>query len=195
VLESLLRVITCVCVCVCVCAESNFKKMIEDMSETQQWDMRKWKKTIEVPLPPSLLHCSTTPLLHYSTTPLLRYTTTPLLHYTTTPLHHCSTTPLPHYSTAPLHHCSTAPLSVHFMHSCLPPLTCACMFVRVQEQVNSWAMYVPGVSGSVSFIVMNRAPLPISYSLTRSFYVSCGYVCAGASHEDERDPEGLGGHA
>ena len=69
------------------------------------------------------------------------------------------------------------------------------MFVRVQEQVNSWAMYVPGVSGSVSFIVMNRAPLPISYSLTRSFSESCGYVCAGASHEDERDSEGLGGHA
>eukprot|EP00603_Paraphysomonas_imperforata_P007532 CAMPEP_0114436682 /NCGR_PEP_ID=MMETSP0103-20121206/13591_1 /TAXON_ID=37642 ORGANISM="Paraphysomonas imperforata, Strain PA2" /NCGR_SAMPLE_ID=MMETSP0103 /ASSEMBLY_ACC=CAM_ASM_000201 /LENGTH=168 /DNA_ID=CAMNT_0001606985 /DNA_START=182 /DNA_END=688 /DNA_ORIENTATION=+ len=27
--------------------ENNFKKMIDDMSETKKWDMRKWKGTIE----------------------------------------------------------------------------------------------------------------------------------------------------
>jgi hypothetical protein len=100
-------------VCVCVCAESNFKKMIEDMSETQQWDMRKWKKTIEVPLPHSLLHCSTTPLLHH----------------TTTPLHHCTTTPLHHYSTAPLLHCLSVSCTRVCLHSLLSALVLVCLCV------------------------------------------------------------------
>ena len=110
---------------VCVCAESNFKKMIEDMSETQQWDMRKWKKTIEVPLPPSLLHCSATPLLLCSATPLHHCSTTPLLRYTTAPLHHCPTTPLLRYTTAPLLHC----LSISCTRVCLHSLVLVCLCV------------------------------------------------------------------
>ena len=124
---------------VCVCAESNFKKMIEDMSETQQWDMRKWKKTIEVPLPPSLLHCSATPLLLCSATPLLHYTTAPLHHYTTAPLLHFSTSPLHHCSATPLLHCLSVSAPVFAStHLCL----CVCACTGASEQLGdvcSWS--------------------------------------------------------